>query len=270
MPSRARLDWVQWDPRGEGEWQAALDGQDAVVHLAGEPAAGRRYTDAARKEIRESRVLSTERIVEAIAQAAHPPHTFVCGSAVGYYGSRESDEPLDESAAPGRDFLAQVCVEWERAARRAESSGARVAMLRIGIVLGRDGGALERLVGLFKAFVGGRIGSGRQIMPWIHLDDVVGACFHVLGDPALSGPINTVAPNAVSNAELTRTLARVLGRPALIPAPSFALRALFGEGAEPLLGGQRAIPRALLDHHYTFRFTDLEPALRDLLEPAHR
>jgi uncharacterized protein (TIGR01777 family) len=260
----AGVRWVKWEPRESGAWQRELEGHDAVIHLAGETAAGRRYNDAVRKEILESRVVPTDRLVEGMTQAEKPPRVLVCASGVGYYGSHEDRAPLDESASPGSDFLAQVCLAWEAAARGAERAGARVVSARIGFVLGH-GGALAKMLPIFKSFVGGKLGDGKQMVSWIHVDDVAGAILHAVDTAPLRGPMNAVAPNAVDNAELTATLARVLGRPSLLPAPGFALRALFGEGAEPLLGGQHVVPRALLETGYRFQFTELSSALTDLL-----
>lgn len=261
--SRTGLRWALWDPTANGDWQRELEQHDAVIHLAGSPAVGRRYTEAVRRDIMDSRVQSTARLVTGIERAAQKPKVFVCASGVGFYGNRE--DTVDESAPAGDDFLARVCVEWEGAAQQVERLGVRRVSARIGFVLGRGGGALEKLVPLFKAGIGGKIGSGQQKVSWIHLDDVVGAFLHALDDARLSGPMNVTAPTPVSNLELTRQLGQVLHRPALIPAPSFALRALFGEGADPLLTGQAVLPRALLQHGYKFRFTDLHAALRDLL-----
>jgi uncharacterized protein (TIGR01777 family) len=262
-PARSGLRWVEWEPRADGLWQRELDGQDAVIHLAGEMAAGRRYTEKVQREILASRVGPTERIVAAIGKAATPPRVLVCASGVGHYGPHEGAEPLDEQAPPGNDFLAKVTVAWEAAARAAERFGVRVVNARIGFVLGH-GGALARMVPMFKSFIGGKLGSGQQMVSWIHVNDVVGAMLHALSETTLNGPMNTVAPNAVNNAELSKALGRVLGRPAVLPAPAFALRLLFGDGAEPLLTGQHAVPRALLDHGYVFQFTELRAALTDL------
>lgn len=260
---RPGVRFALWDPNTNGEWQRELEQHDAVIHLAGSPAVGRRYTEAVRRDIMDSRVHSTAHLVSGIERAAHRPKVFVCASGVGFYGAR--DDSVEESAAPGDDFLARVCVEWEGTAAQVERLGVRRVSARIGFVLGRDGGALERLVPLFKAGIGGKLGNGKQKVSWIHLDDVVGAFLHALDDATLSGPMNVTAPTPTTNAELTRQLAEVLHRPALLPAPSFALRALFGEGADPLLTGQAALPRALLEHGYTFRFTELRAALKDLL-----
>ncbi|MFZ5894589.1 MAG: TIGR01777 family oxidoreductase [Myxococcota bacterium] len=267
LKSHEGLRWVKWEAESEGEWQKEIAGQDAIVHLAGASAVGRRFTAEVRREITESRVVPTKLLVEGIGKVAvsERPRVFVCASGVGFYGPR-GDEEVDEWAEAGRDFLAEVCVEWEDAARGAERHGVRVVHARFGFVLGRGGGALARLEPIFKAFVGGKLGSGQQWQPWVHVDDVVGAMLHAISEPSLIGPMNVVAPNPVRNAEFSRALGKALGRPALLPAPSFALRALFGEGAEPMLTGQRAVPRALLSHGYAFRFVDLDAALKDLFD----
>jgi uncharacterized protein (TIGR01777 family) len=257
-----------WDPDNDGEWQLALDGQDGVVHLAGEPAVGRRLTASAREQILKSRVESTERIVRAIRMARRRPRVLVCASGVGYYGSKTGDSTVTEDSPAGDDFLAQVCVAWEKAAREAEAFGTRVVSARFGFVLGRGGGALEKLLPFFKAFVGGHLGNGRQFQPWVHLGDVTGAILKALDDATLTGPINVCSTQPVTNDEMSKTLGKVLGRPALLPAPAFALRALYGDGATPILTGHRAVPKRLLEHGYEFQFTELEPALRDLLEKA--
>jgi uncharacterized protein (TIGR01777 family) len=260
-----RVLWKSWDPSRDGEWQAAIDGQNAIVHLAGEQAVARRLTEASKRTILQSRVESTERIVRGIELSASRPRVLVCASGVGYYGTKTGDAPLTEQSPAGDDFFAQVCVEWEKRARAAQVFGTRVVSARFGLVLGLGGGALGHLVPIFKAFIGGPLGSGKQPQPWIHLDDVAGAILKAIDDETLSGPVNVSAPNPVQNAELSKVLGRVLHRPSSLPAPGFALKALFGEGAMPLLTGQRALPRQLLDHGYSFRFTELEPALRDLL-----
>ena len=264
-PGMERVSWKTWDPARDGEWQRAIDGQQGIVHLAGEPAVGRRLTDDAKKRILESRTESTARIVRGIELAASRPSVLVCASGVGFYGTSTGDATLTEQSPPGDDFLAQVCIAWERAARAAEAFGTRVVSTRFGLVLGRGGGALGHLVPIFKGFIGGPLGSGKQPQPWVHLDDVAGAVLKALDDERLSGPVNVSAPAPVTNAELSRVLGRVLHRPSLLPAPGFALKALFGQGADALLTGQNALPRALLDHGYSFRFVELEPALRDLL-----
>jgi hypothetical protein len=252
-----------WDP-GKGDPPAdALRGADAVVHLAGAPVA-QRWTDAAKRDIRESRVAGTRHLMQALAKLERKPQVLICASAVGYYGSR-GDEVLAESAAPGSDYLAEVCVAWEREAQAAEALGVRVVSMRTGIVLGPGGGALARMLTPFKLGAGGRLGSGRHWMAWIHLDDLAALFQFALAKP-LSGAVNGVAPNPVTNAEFTRTLAAALHRPAIFPMPEFALRLLFGEMGEILLASQRVMPQAAQAAGFTFRFPELAGALADVLK----
>lgn len=258
-------DAVAWDP-GRPPPVPALEGVDAVFHLAGEPVAEGRWTAAKKARIRESRVQGTQRLVEAIRQCARPPKVLVSASAVGYYGSR-GDAWLDEASPPGHDFLAEVCQEWEREARSAEACGVRVVSIRIGIVLGREGGALARMLLPFRLGLGSPLGSGRQFMPWIHLDDLVRLCCFAVEQPLLRGPVNGVSPNPVTNREFTQTLARVLRRPAFLPpVPAWVLRLALGEFAEVLLASQRVRPAAALNAGFTFQYPELEAALRDLLD----
>jgi uncharacterized protein (TIGR01777 family) len=242
----------------------ALEGSDAVVHLAGEPVADHRWSDAQKRRIRDSRVLGTRSLVAGLAAAGARPRALVSGSAIGYYGDR-GDEPLDEQSSPGRDFLAGVVSAWEAEASAAERLGMRVVLARSGIVLAREGGALPRLALPFRLFAGGRLGDGRQWMSWIHLEDEVGLLLHALDRDALSGPVNLVAPAAARNAEMARAIGRALGRPALVPAPTLALRLALGERVEVLLASQRVRPAAAEAAGYSFRFAALQPALNDLL-----
>lgn len=235
---------------------------DAIVHLSGEPVFAGRLSATRRRRIRESRIESTLSIVEALGalpEADRPP-VFLCASAVGYYGSR-GDEVLDEAAAPGEGFLADVCVEWERAARGAEAHGVRTVMLRIGIVLSRRGGALPRLALPFRLGLGGRLGSGAQWFPWIHLDDLVGLALAALTEEGYRGPVNAVSPGVVTNAELTRAVGRTLRRPTPIAVPAFALRAALGELASELLGSRRVVPRAAEREGFSFSHPTLDEAL---------
>lgn len=243
--------------------EPALEGADALVHLAGEPVP-QRWTPTARARIRESRVAGTETLVRVMAGLARRPAVLVCASAVGYYGSR-GDEVLTEQSAPGSGFLSEVCVAWERAADMAAPLGIRVVKLRIGMVLAADGGALARMAPAFRWFAGGRLGSGRQWVPWIHVDDVAALVRFTLEQP-VAGVFNATAPNPAMNAAFTEALAAALHRPAVFPAPAFALRALFGEMAQILLASQRAIPRAALDRGFAFAWPELGPALADLVE----
>jgi uncharacterized protein len=239
---------------------AALAGHDAVVHLAGEPVA-QRWTGAARERIRNSRVEGTRGLVAAIAAADPRPRVLVTASGVGYYGAH-GDERLDEDAAAGDDFLAQVCVATESEARAAEQAGVRVVVLRTGVVLDRAGGALAKMLPAFRLGVGGPVAGGDQYLSWIHLDDLVGMYLAAIDDEAWSGPFNATAPEPVTNAQFSRALGRALHRPAVLPVPAIALRALYGQMAEIVTEGQRAIPRRALEHGYSFTQPDLDEALR--------
>jgi hypothetical protein len=264
-PQGARLDArataIGWD--GRTPPPDALEGCDAVVHLAGEPIFGGRLTDARKKRAYDSRVESTRAIASALralpdaARAA----TWLCASAVGYYGSR-GEERLEESARRGDGFLADLCGDWEDATRTATQAGVRVANLRIGVVLAAEGGALSLMAVPFRLGLGGRLGDGRQWFPWIHADDLVALIRFALDTPRLSGPVNAVAPEVARNADLTRELAATLHRPALIPVPAFAVRLALGELADELLGSRRVVPAAA--RAAGFRWT--HPSLREALE----
>jgi uncharacterized protein (TIGR01777 family) len=255
-----RVSAIGWD--GVCPPPAAVDDCEGVLHLAGEPVFGGLPTAVRRRRIYHSRVDSTQALVHAIGDlpASKRPRSFVCASAVGFYGDR-GDERLDEDASIGDGFLAEVCRDWEAAAVEAEGYGVRAAQLRIGIVLAREGGALPRLALPFRFGAGGRIGSGQQWVPWIHIDDLVSLFLAALDDEDLRGPINAVAPEPVRNAELTRVLGRVLKRPTLLPVPGFALRAALGELAGELLGSRRVAPARALAHGFRFTHPDLEIAL---------
>jgi hypothetical protein len=241
-----------------------VSGFDAVVHLAGESVVGR-WTADKKKAIRDSRVLGTRHLVAALAQAEVKPRVLVCASAVGFYGDR-GDELLREESPSGQGFLPEVCREWEDASRIAGDAGIRTVNIRIGLVLSAKGGALAKLLTPFKLGLGGRIGSGQQWWSWIHVDDVVGGIHHAMRSESLAGAVNLVAPNPVRNAEFTRVLASVLGRPAFFPVPEFALRMAFGKMAagELLLSSQRTEPGKLLAEGYEFRFRELRGALENL------
>ncbi len=250
-----------WDPAAGLVDDFALDGIDAVVHLAGENIGSGRWTEALKRRIRDSRVEGTRLIAEAVARCEVPP-ALISASAVGYYGDR-GDEAVAVGSSPGEGFQAEVCRDWEAAAQPARDRGARVVHPRLGVVLSRLGGALQRMLTPFRLGFGGVVGSGRQVMSWIHLDDVVGVLEHALTRPDLAGPIDAVSPRPVTNRELTKTLGRVLRRPTIVPMPAAAVRLALGEMGEALLLASTRVDSAgLLASGFAFRFPDLEAALR--------
>jgi len=256
---------VRWDPQAGEIDGAGLKGVDAAVHLAGESIAAGRWTAARKDRILESRVRGTRLLAEALAGLEQRPAVLVSASAVGYYGDR-GEETLTEESDSGSAFLSEVCRQWEAATEPAVEAGMRVVNLRSGVMLSTAGGALPRLLTPFRLGVGGTLGSGKQFMSWIAIDDVVGAILHVLTTETLRGPVNAVAPQARTNREFTKTLGRVLRRPTLLPMPAFAARLAFGQMAdELLLCSQRAEPAKLVASGYKFRFPELEGALRHLL-----
>lgn len=256
---------VVWDPLAATFNGSQLEGVDAVVHLAGENIAATRWTANVKRRIRDSRVIGTRTLAAALANLASPPKTLVTASAIGFYGDR-GDELLDEQCGAGKQFLANVAMEWEAAAQPAIDAGIRVVHLRFGVILSPDGGALAKMLWPFKLGGGGRIGSGRQWWSWVSLDDAVGAVRHAIETEFLSGGVNVVAPNAVTNSEFTKTLGRVLHRPTILPMPAFAARLALGEMAdELLLASIRVTPRRLLESGYAFKQPTLEAALRHLL-----
>lgn len=263
LPAGVRAE--RWDARTSEGWAHLADGADAIVNLAGESIAAGRWTPERKTRIRESRLNAGRAVVEAVQAATNRPRVVVQASAVGYYGPC-GDEEVTEDHPPGSDFLARVCVEWEASTAPVEELGVRRPILRTGIVLSAEGGALPRMLPPFKLGLGGRLGSGRQWFPWIHIRDEVRAIRFLVEQENASGPYNLTAPNPVTNAEFTQALGRVLGRPALFPVPALALKLIFGEMATVLLDGQRAVPRRLLDAGFTFEFTDVETALRNLLK----
>ncbi|HUK17942.1 MAG TPA: TIGR01777 family oxidoreductase [Bryobacteraceae bacterium] len=260
LPPNVRLS--VWDALSGPPPEAALRDADAVIHLAGEQV-GQRWTPESKRRIRESRVQGTRNLVEAMSKLPGRPRAFICASAIGYYGSR-GDEILTEASTPGSGFLPEVCLAWEREAGVAEQFGARVVRLRIGVVLGRHGGALARMLPPFRLGAGGRLASGRQWMSWIHLDDLC-EVFRFAVEQPVRGAMNGVAPDPVTNAEFTRALASALHRPAIFPVPAFALRALFGEMSEVLLSSQRVSPKGAEQGGFRFRYPQLGAALADLL-----
>ena len=259
---------VEWYPERGSLALSRLEGMETVIHLAGESIASGRWTEEKKQRIRDSRVKGTTLLSEALANLRDPPQTFLCASAIGFYGDR-GDEILTEESAPGNDFLAQVCVEWERATEPAAEKGIRVVNLRFGIILSADGGALAKMLPPFRMGVGGRIGSGKQWMSWIALDDVVDAIKFALANDALHGHVNVVAPNPVTNAEFTKALGKALSRPTLFPVPEFAARLAFGEMSDALLlSSQRVEPATLKAAGYEYSYSKLEGALRRVLNPT--
>lgn len=256
---------VEWHPnKGEID-AAAIEGFDAVINLAGESIAEGRWTEEKKKRIRDSRVQGTQLLSETLAKISRPPKVFLCASATGVYGDR-GEEILDEESAAGKGFLADVCREWEEATLAASNAGVRVVNLRFGPIFSSEGGMLPKLLTPFRLGVGGKIGSGEQYMSWVTMDDVVGVINFALEKDTLRGPLNVVTPNAVTNAEFTKTLGKVLSRPTFFMVPAFAARLAFGEMAdEMLLASQRVVPKRLVEADYAFRYPELEGALRHVL-----
>ncbi|MZD05906.1 TIGR01777 family protein [Streptomyces sp. SID5785] len=251
---------VRWDPHRTRVDTAGLDGCDAVVNLAGAGVGDHRWTAAYKREIHDSRVLGTTALAEAVASLATPPRVFVNGSAVGYYGDTGS-RVVDESAPAGEGFLPSLCVEWEAATAPAHQAGVRTVLARTGLVVARGGGAWAKLFPLFRAGLGGRMGSGRQYWSFIALDDHVAAVRHLLEDGSVSGPVNLTAPDPATNREVTSAMARVLHRPAVLKVPEFALRAVLGEMAGDVLGSTRAVPTRLLESGFEFTHPTLQSAI---------
>ncbi|MBI4432553.1 MAG: TIGR01777 family protein [Candidatus Omnitrophica bacterium] len=257
---------VDWDARALGPWAKRIDGADAVINLSGEPIVGKRWTAGQKKAIRDSRVLATRVIVEAIAAARAKPKALLNASATGFYGARDPDEVLTENSPAGEGFLADVCREWERTALRARDYGVRTVCLRTSPVLAREGGMLKKMLPPFRAGLGGPLGSGRQIVSWIHIEDEEGAILKCLEDVSLEGPVNLASPNPVPMKEFTRTLARALHRPAFFKVPAFALKILLGEMADMLVTGQKVLPEKLLRAGYVFNHPILDEALRHAVQ----
>jgi len=245
-------------------WAAALDDADAVINLAGESLAAKRWTPERKQLLRDSRTIPTRELAQAIANAPRPPRVLISASGVGYYGAAGVEPKIEESPA-GTDFVAQLCVEWEAETRPAHAAGTRVVLLRTGVVLERSGGALAEMIPFFRYFVGGPIGSGRQYMSWIHRLDYVEMVRWIVETPAVEGPVNATAPHPVTNREFVRALGHALHRPSLVPAPAFALKVMFGELATPLLlTGQRVLPARAQAHGYHFRYPEIDIAMRGI------
>jgi uncharacterized protein (TIGR01777 family) len=263
LPPNTRA--VQWDGKTGAGWSSLLDGDTAIVHLAGESIAAGRWTESRKRRIRDSRVESGRAVLAAIRQAREKPKALLQGSAVGFYGPC-GDEVVTEGHAPGSDFLAGVCVDWEASTADAETLGVRRALLRTGIVLSGDGGALPKMSLPFRFGAGGPLGGGRQWVPWIHLADEAGAIRFLLEREDARGPFNLTAPRPLTNRDFSKVLGKALHRPSLAPAPGFALRLVLGEMADMVLQGQRAVPQRLLEMGYDFRFPEALQALRNLFD----
>ncbi len=258
------VETAAWDARSAEALTPVVEGADAVVHLVGEGIGDGRWSAARKQRIRDSRVDSSAAVAAAIAAATARPRTLLQGSAVGFYGDR-GDERLTEGSAAGDGFLAEVCGEWEAASAPVEEGGTRRVLLRTGVVLANEGGALPRMALPFRLFAGGPVGSGGQWVPWIHIADEVGAILHLLDTPAASGPVNLTAPGEATNRALSKALGKVLSRPSFLPAPAFAMKLLLGEMSQLLLASQRVVPQELDAGGYSFRFPSIEGALSDLL-----
>jgi uncharacterized protein (TIGR01777 family) len=259
--SHPKYRFIAADTTQPGPWQESLADVDAVVNLAGRSIFGR-WNEAVKTEIRESRILTTRHVVQGLPSGK--PVVLLSASGVGYYGNR-SDDVLTEDAPAGDDFLARLSADWEREALAAATKGARVVLTRLGVVLGKGGGAMAQMIPAFKSFVGGPIGSGRQWFPWIHLEDLSAAILFLIEHPEISGPVNLCAPEPVTNRDLAGALGRALNRPALLPAPAFMVRMALGEFADVLLGSQRAVPQKLLQHQFGFRHPDIQSAVNEVV-----
>ncbi|MGH8544779.1 MAG: TIGR01777 family oxidoreductase [Gammaproteobacteria bacterium] len=258
-----KKEWFAWTPGASGEWENAVDGADGIINLAGESIAGKRWSDAHKEKLRSSRIDSTRALVHAIAKAKIKPKFLLNASAVGYYGSH-GDEVVTEQSPPGADFLSRLCVDWETEALKAEAHGVRVAVMRTGIVLDRGKGALEKMVPPFKMFLGGPLGSGKQWMPWIHIQDEIGLLLFLMENENAHGAFNATAPNPVTMEEFAKAVGEALNRPSWVSVPPSVLALVLGEMADMLLTGQRAVPEAASKLGYVFKYSKIADALNSL------
>jgi uncharacterized protein (TIGR01777 family) len=256
------VSYLQGDPTQKGPWHEAIKDHDAIFNLAGASIFSK-WTEKHKRAIRESRVHTTQNIVEGIPSHPEKPTTLFNTSAVGYYGFH-GDEELFEESPPGNDFLAQIAVEWEREALKAKDKGARVVLTRFGIVLGEKGGALSQMIPLFKKYIGGPIGSGKQWFSWIHIKDLAEAFVFMMKHPEISGPVNLCSPNPVRNKDLAKALGKALHKPSFMPAPGFMIKLVLGEFGSVILEGQRVIPKKLLESGFVFQYADIDQALQSI------
>ena len=256
--------YVKWDYKNPEEWKNQLNGVDTFIHLAGANLSSKRWNEEFKKLAYDSRVLSTRNLVEAIKAAEKKPKAFICASAVGIYGDRY-DEILDETSAPGNDFLANFCKDWEKEAKKVEELGVRRVSVRTGLVLVKDEGVLKKLLLPFQLFVGGPLGNGKQWIPWLHIDDIIGIYLHAIDNENVSGAFNAASPGIIQMKEFAKTFGNVLNRPSLLPVPKFALKLVVGELGEYAVMSQRTSVEKIIQSGYKFQFENLEEALRDLL-----
>jgi uncharacterized protein (TIGR01777 family) len=255
---------LRWLSEEDDDWAAAIDGADAIMHLAGESIAEERWTEEYKQRIYDSRIDTAAQLIAAIEAASSRPSVLISASAVGYYGDT-GDTEVDENTGPGKDFLAALCIDWEKSVEKARDLDVRVVTTRFGLVLARNGGVLDKLLTPFKMFAGGPVGNGEQWFPWVHVDDVVGLLLHALDNAEVSGPLNAVAPGILRNRAFAEALGEAINRPARFSVPAFVIKLAMGELGETLLGGQRARPTRSLESGYEFKYPEIGPALEDLV-----
>jgi hypothetical protein len=257
-------DYVKWDYLELDPWQKMVDGKNAIIHLAGANISGKRWTEKYKKEILESRIISTQNLIKAIGNSNNKPECFIISSAVGYYGDA-GNETLTEASPSGNDFLSKVCTKWELESHKVDELGIRRVNVRTGVVISADGGALKKMLLPFKFFVGGPLGNGKQWFPWLHIDDIIRIYLFALDNPNIQGPLNAVSPGLITMKNFAENIGEVLHRPSIFSVPKIILKIIIGETAEPILASQRVIPEKLLQSGFKFKFENIENALTDLL-----